>query len=174
VIYLAILLICVALVLGYAALRPNVFTIERSAEIAATPEEIFPLIEDFRQWPAWAPQDSSDPTLRRTYGNPAHGVGATSEWIGSPRSGQGKMTITATSPPSRITVAVDFVKPFKAHNINEFVLMPLGSVTSVTWSMHGTHVYLAKVIGIVVNMDTMMGSHFETGLARLKRLAESP
>ena len=33
--------------------------------------------------------------------------------------------------------------------------------------------YIAKIMGIFVNMDTMIGKDFETGLAALKAQAES-
>jgi hypothetical protein len=33
--------------------------------------------------------------------------------------------------------------------------------------------YIAKLIGVFVNMDTMIGVDFDTGLANLKAIAES-
>jgi hypothetical protein len=39
--------------------------------------------------------------------------------------------------------------------------------------MHGPTAYVARVIGIFVNMDKMIGKEFETGLANLKAVAET-
>jgi len=64
------------------------------------------------------------------------------------------------------------VKPFKAHNVNQFTLEPVGSSTKVTWTMEGTNVYPAKVMSLFVDMDRMMGKHFEAGLDNLKVIAE--
>jgi hypothetical protein len=38
--------------------------------------------------------------------------------------------------------------------------------------MNGPTPYLGKLIGVFVNMDTMIGKDFETGLANLKTIAE--
>jgi hypothetical protein len=48
----------------------------------------------------------------------------------------------------------------------------MNDMTRITWAMHGTNPYMAKVISIFVNMDHMLGKHFEAGLASLKTLSE--
>jgi hypothetical protein len=40
--------------------------------------------------------------------------------------------------------------------------------TKVTWSFDGSNVYMMKVMGLFMNMDHLMGKHFEDGLANLK------
>lgn len=82
------------------------------------------------------------------------------------------MTIMESTPPGKVVVKVDFVKPFTAHNVNEFTLEP-GPSTRVIWTMRGSNLYFMKLMGIFVNMDRMMGKHFETGLQNLKAAAES-
>ena len=49
--------ILAVLVVGIAfiASRPASFTVERSAEIAAPPEAVFALLNDFHQWGRWSP-----------------------------------------------------------------------------------------------------------------------
>jgi len=42
----------------------------------------------------------------------------------------------------------------------------------VTWTMDGASPYIGKLISVFVNMDTMIGKDFETGLANLKVIAE--
>jgi hypothetical protein len=82
------------------------------------------------------------------------------------------MEITDTSDPSRVTIKLDFIKPFEGHNVAEFSLVPQGDTTTVTWSMDGPSPYIGKLIGVFLNMDTMIGKDFETGLANLKAIAE--
>ena len=82
------------------------------------------------------------------------------------------MMITGSTMPHKITVTVDFVKPFEAHNVNEFTLEPSGTSTTVTWSMHGTNLFIMKLMSVVVSTDRMVGKHFETGLDNLKVAAE--
>ena len=42
----------------------------------------------------------------------------------------------------------------------------------MTWKWYGTNVYMLKVMSAFVDMDAMMGKHFEAGLGNLKALAE--
>ena len=51
-------------------------------------------------------------------------------------------------------------------------LEPRGDATTVTWAMDGPSPYIAKLMGIFFNMDTMIGKDFETGLANLKAVSE--
>ena len=167
-----ILALALVAVLVIASTKPNELSIRREVDIKAPPDRIFALINDFHNWPAWAPQDKSDPTMKRTFsGNPS-GKGAVSEWTGKGRAGSGRMEITESTVPSKITVKVDFARPFEAHNVNEFTLEPGADSTRVVWSMRGTNPFIAKAMSLFVNMDRMMGAHFEQGLQSLKTLCE--
>ena len=82
------------------------------------------------------------------------------------------MEITESSPPSKVTIKLDFVKPIEGHNTAEFTLEPKGDSTNVTWAMYGPSPYSAKLIGVFVSIDYMIGKELETGLANLKTVAE--
>ena len=82
------------------------------------------------------------------------------------------MEITGTSPDSKVTIKLDFMKPFEAHNTAEFALVPAGAITNVTWSMFGRQAYLMKVMSLFVSMDKLVGKDFEAGLANIKAIAE--
>jgi hypothetical protein len=86
------------------------------------------------------------------------------------------MSIIESTPAQRVVVKVDFVKPFAAHNLNEFILDPTFEprpATTVTWTMQSSNLYVMKLMSIFVNMDRVMGKHFETGLSNLKKAAEN-
>lgn len=163
-------IICGALAL--AATKPDMLSIQRETTIAAAPDKVFALIDDFHKWKEWAPQDRDDPSLVRTFSGASSGIGAVSNWQGKGESGKGRAEITESIRGQLVVVKVDFEAPFVAHNVNRFALSADGGGTHVAWSMHGTNPYIAKVMSLVVNMDTMMGKHFETGLANLKAVAE--
>lgn len=162
----------IAALLISAAARPSTLRVQRSLEIHAPAQKIFALIDDFHSWSRWAPQDKEDSTMTRTYSGPASGQGAVSDWDSKGSAGKGRMSITESVPPTKVAIEVDFVKPFHAHNINEFTLQPEGASTMVTWTMRGTNRYFMKVMGLFVNMDDVMGKRFETGLGNLKNAAE--
>ncbi|MEP6600222.1 MAG: SRPBCC family protein [Nitrospirota bacterium] len=171
IIALVVVFLIVAL-LVFAASKPDTFGVQRSASINAPPEKIFALINDFHSWGAWSPYEKLDPTMKRTYSGAANGKGSVYEWEGSGKVGVGRMEISETSPPSKVTLELDFVKPFKAHNVVDFTLKPTGDSTNVTWAMHGRTPYMAKVVHVFFDMDSMVGKDFEAGLANLKTIVE--
>ena len=156
----------------YAATRPDSFRVQRTTSIKAPPEKIFPLINDFQRWGAWSPYEKKDPTMKRTLSGAPSGKGAVYEWTGNKEIGQGRMEITETAAPSRVTLKLDFSRPFEAHNIVDFTLEPRGDSTQVTWAIHGPSPFMSKAMGIVLNMDKMIGTDFEAGLADLKAISE--
>lgn len=170
-IVLAILAL-IAIVLIYAATRPDTFRVERTARIAAPAAKIFPLIDDFHRWEAWSPYEKLDPGMKRTFGGAPAGKGATYAWEGNGKAGAGRMEITESTPSSKIAIKLDFIKPFEGHNVAEFTLQPQGDATQVTWAMHGPSPYIAKLMGLFFNMDQMIGKDFEAGLANLKTATE--
>ena len=109
-------------ILVFADTKPNTIQVTRSITIQAPAEKIFPLIDDFHHWPGWAPQDKEDPTMKRIYSGEESGAGAVSDWQGTGNTGKGRMTIVESAAPNKVVVRVDFVRPFVAHNVNEFVL----------------------------------------------------
>ncbi len=168
-----VVIVLIAALLIYAATKPDTFRVQRATRINAPPEKIFPLLNDFHSYGSWSPYEKLDPAMKRTYSGAANGKGAVYEWESSGKAGVGRMEITESSPPSRVTINLDFVKPFKAHNIVELTLDAQDGSTNVTWAMHGPLPYIAKVIHLFINMDSTVGKDFETGLANLKTVAES-
>lgn len=158
--------------LVYTATRPDSFRVERATTIKAAPEKVFPLIDDLNRWAAWSPWEKKDPAMKRTFGPTTSGKGALYAWDGNKDVGQGSMQIIESVPPSRIVIKLDFLKPFETHNQVEFSLEPQGDGTSVRWAMQGPVPYFAKIIHIFFDMDKMVGSDFEAGLADLKSIAE--
>lgn len=166
-----VLALGIGAVLIYAATRPDVFRVERRISVKAPPEKIHALIDDFAQWGAWSPYEKKDPAMKRTFSGPQAGKGAVYAWDGDKNIGAGRMEILE-SVPDRIVIKLDFVRPFEANNTAEFTMRPKGDATDVIWAMHGPNLFIGKVIGLFLNMDKMVGTDFEAGLADLKKTAE--
>jgi hypothetical protein len=94
------------------------------------------------------------------------------EWAGNRKAGQGRMEITYASPRSKVTIKLDFLKPFEGHNTTEFTLESKGSSTDVTWAMYGPQAYVAKIMSVFISMDSMIGKDFDSGLSNMKAIAE--
>ena len=167
-----VIVISIAALLIFAATRPDTFRVQRTTTIKAPPEKIFPLINDFHSWGPWSPYEKKDPAMKRTYSGSPNGKGSLYEWEGNNEVGKGRIEILESSPPFKVTLNLDMIKPIEGHNIVEFTLQTQGNAANVTWAMHGASSYPAKVMGIFINMDTMIGKDFEAGLANLKAIAE--
>lgn len=149
----------------------DTFRYERSITIAAPPERIAPLVEDLHAWTRWSPWDKLDPAMERSYSGAEKGVGAAYAWSGK-KAGAGSMRITAATP-AQITLALEFLRPFKAQNTVEFTFTPSEGGTRVTWAMSGPRTFMSKLFGLFMNMEKMIGKDFEAGLASLKAAAEA-
>jgi uncharacterized protein YndB with AHSA1/START domain len=161
-----------ALVLIYGAFQPGHFRVQRTVAIQAPPEKVFPLINDFHNWPAWSPWEKLDPHMKRTLSGPPSGPGAAYDWDGNNKAGKGRMEITDSVPDSKVGIKIDFIRPMEGSDAVEFTLQPNGAGTNVTWVMSGPLTFPGKVMTIFVSMDSLIGSDFDTGLAKMKAVAE--
>jgi sorbitol-specific phosphotransferase system component IIC len=82
------------------------------------------------------------------------------------------MEITEHTPPSKMTIKLDFIEPFATSNTTVFALQPQADGTLVTWTMTGPVPFMSKLMTVFVSMDAMIGPDFEKGLAQLKEVAE--
>lgn len=168
--YIALAIVVVVLLI--ASTKPATFRIERSTSIAAPPEAVYPLIDDFHHWGEWSPWERLDPNLKRTFSGAPSGKGAIYEWEGTPKVGSGRMEILQASAPESVKIQLDFLKPFEAHNTAEFTLRPDGSGTRVKWAMYGPNPLMMRVMKLFMNMEGMIGKDFDAGLANMKGAAE--
>ncbi|HEY0666110.1 MAG TPA: SRPBCC family protein [Gallionella sp.] len=172
--FIAILIIvAIVIILILARLKPDTFHVERSARIQAPPEKIFAYINDLRIWAAWSTWERMDPDMRKTFSEGSSGKGASYEWEGNRKVGHGRMTIVESVAPSRIVIQLDFFAPFEAHNMASLTLQAQGNGTLVTWAMYGPSPFIAKLFGVFVSMDRMVGKDFEDSLSNLKVIAEN-
>lgn len=162
----------VLVVLALAMTKPDVFRIERSVTINAPADKIYPLIEDFQEWPKWSPFENLDPQIKKTFSGEPRGLGAVYAWDGNSQAGKGRIEIIEASAPSKLGMTLDFERPFDCHNQVLFTLEPAGDGTKVTWEMFGPNLFMGKVMQVLFNTDAMVGSQFESGLAKLKAEAE--
>lgn len=148
------------------------FKVERSITVQAPAQSIYNEIADFHNWTGWSPWEDLDPNLSRTYSGASSGEGAVYNWSGNRKAGEGRMEITEVAEPTKVQVALDFLKPFKSSSVTTFALQPEGASTRVTWTMTGAKTLTTRLIGLFTSMDKMIGPDFEKGLARLKAVAE--
>lgn len=160
---LALLLIVVSFFL------PSEWRVERSTTIEASVEEIFPYLNNLKNWADWIPWD--DPTMVRTYEGPEEGVGAISQWR-SERWNAGLVEIEKSIPDHFVGYSVT-MGGGEFYLECSFELSPSGAYAEVSWSCWGEvgRHPIGKLLAL--GFDSMMGSDLEAGLANLKALVEA-
>jgi len=147
------------------------FEVTRETTIPASRAAVNALLVDFHRWREWSPWEDIDPALSRTYSGPDAGVGAVYEWVGNRKAGAGRMEITDAVEPSKVQIALQFLKPFKSQSTTTFDLVERDGDTNVTWRMVGPKTFMTRFMGVFMSMDKMVGKDFEKGLARLRDAA---
>ena len=170
---LRIVLLAIVVFLVYVNSRPSTFHVERSATIAAPADSLYPRLANFHAWDAWSPWAKLDPKMKQEFGGVDGAVGSNYSWSSAmDKVGQGRMTLTEVQPPSKVTIKLEFLKPFQSTNVCGFNLSPDAGGTKVTWTMDGPMNFMAKFMGLFMNMDKMIGPDFEKGLSSLKQQNE--
>jgi effector-binding domain-containing protein len=178
-----LLLAIVVLLLALAAVAfvlPDKAAAERSIVIDRPASMIYAMLDGYGRFNEWSPWAEKDPKTKYEYAGPARGVGAKMSWSSEQSDvGVGSQSITAVDPGKRVDTLLDF-GPMGTANAH-LVLSPEGAGTKVTWSfdtelplkLDGTFLYglIGRYMGL--SMDSMVGTEYERGLAKLKALMES-
>jgi Polyketide cyclase / dehydrase and lipid transport len=171
-IVLALAFIALILIVVVAG-QPGDFVVSRRIKIRAPAEQIFPHVNELRNWEPWNPWGKLDPNCHMTYSGPPAGVGASYAWSGNNKVGAGRNTITESVPNELVRLRLEFRKPMTATNTAEFTFQPDGDNTVVTWTMSGKNSFAGKLFGLILNCDKMCGNQFDKGLASIKSLVEA-
>ena len=161
--------VLIAAAVGVAFILPQHPHTQRETVIAASPDQVFAIVNDLSRWNDWAPWAKMDPDIKLDYPGPGKGVGAKMTWK-SAKLGDGSITITESTPFSQIETALDFDgNPATS----TFVFAPADGGTKVTWSFDSDAGMnpISRYFGLMV--DSMVGKDYETGLTSLKAMAES-
>lgn len=169
---LIVLVIGVILLLGVGLFLPGAAHVERSISIDAPPSTVFGLVNGFREFNQWSPWFDRDPEAQYTYAGPDSGVGAKMSWTSDqPDVGSGSQEIVASEPYGSVRMILDFGEQGIADSY--FELVPGDTGTRVTWGFDtelGRNP-IARYFGLF--FDSLIGPDYESGLANLKKLAES-
>jgi hypothetical protein len=163
----------IAIILIVASFQSDDLSVSRSATIAASPDAVFKVVNDFRQWDNWSPWSKLDPKMTKTLEGPPEGVGAKYHWSGNNEVGEGTTSLVESKSPEKVGMKLEFVRPFKGTSDVQFTFAPEGTGTKVTWAMQSKKPFLGKVIGLFMDCEKMCGDQFSEGLANLKKLVES-
>jgi len=150
------------------------YRVERTVKIDACYGDIYAKISDFHSWNEWGPWAINDPSCEYLYEGEMAAVGMKSIWNGEPDiTGSGSMTCTEISDAG-IIFDLDFVTPHQSTSKGSMLMEQAEDGINVTWSSYGQFSgFMEKIfMGVLMDMDEMMGPMFEQGLGDLKILVE--
>ncbi|MES2824685.1 MAG: SRPBCC family protein [Pseudomonadota bacterium] len=169
-IILLVVAVAIMLIFILAFAKPAIFRVVRIADIKASPESIFALLNDFHRWQAWSPWERMDENLQREYSGSVSGAGMKYAWQGNKKVGKGNMEVVESQPSSMLKIQLNFIEPFVSSNIVVFTLVPQGETTQITWLMEGPYHFISKLISVFVDMDKMVGKNLEAGLNNMNEV----
>jgi hypothetical protein len=167
---IAVLVLIIAAI-AVIVTRPTNYRIQRHAQINAPAGVVFSIINDLRRWGEWSPYHKRDPNMKKTLEGPSAGPGAIYTWNGNNEVGEGRLTIVESKPGELVSMRLEFSRPFNATNQVKFRLEPSEAGTRVSWIMDAQNNFMTKAMSLFMDMDKMVGTDFEQGLANLNIVA---
>ena len=160
------------LVIGYAATLPEDYVIAREQTIKASPEVLFPWINNSKKSDEWMPWMESDPQIKMTYSGPEEGVGSKASWTSPGDMGDGEALIIESIPNQTVKTQLTYTKPMEMTQLATISLKQVPEGTTVRWEVSGKNPLIGRIFCLIMNMDKMIGDEFEKGLANLKSKVE--
>ena len=155
------------------ATRDENYRVERSVSVQATPEKVFAVLSDFRQFEHWSPWEKHDSAMQKEFSGEPGEVGSSYSWSGNKKVGQGQMTVVDVQPNQGVDLRLEFFKPFASICTARWAVATEGDHTIVTWTMRGKNsTFMNKLFALLLNVPKMLARDFDAGLARLKTHCE--
>src|SRR4051812_43171030 len=112
--------VLVVALIGLIATRPATYRVTRSALIAAPPSIAYAQVADFHRWEAWSPWAKLDPDMLSSYAGRDGTVGASYDWKGNDKVGEGRMTLIEARPAQSVAIRLEFLKPWTSTSTTRF------------------------------------------------------
>jgi hypothetical protein len=164
--------VVVALFLGYVSTRPSHFRWERSGDINAPPEKIYPYLTQFKLGSQWSPYEKDDPNMKKSYSGADGTVGSAMDFE-SKTSGAGRLEILEMLPNQSVKIRLLMTKPMAADHLVEYQLSSNGASTHFTWVFSGEFGFLGKLVSVFIDCEKMTTDQIDKGINNLKTLIES-
>ncbi len=158
-----ILALLAAVFVTVGILLPGTVEVTRSIQVSATPEAVFPLLDDLRAWTEWTPWGDVESRLE----GPATGPGARRVWD-DPRVGSGSLTIAASRPPH----SVDYVAEVEGGALRfdgRITVVSNGTGSLVTWTERADLGWNPLLGWTALNLEESQGQQLQESLERLRQ-----
>lgn len=150
---------------------PQKSHVERTVEISAPAEKIYPYLANPKLFGEWSPWSQIDPNMKVEYIGAESGMGAGMSWQSElPSVGNGSWMIKQAVENESLNVDMDFGDQGTATSF--FKLNPNAGKTQVTWGFDTDAGMNPVMRWMGLLMDKMVGTEYEKGLLELKGIVE--
>lgn len=154
-------------------LIPSKWDVTSSVVIHASPERIYPLVSNFKEWEKWSPWNASkDATLEYVYSGPESGVDARQDWT-SKKMGSGWMELTSARPQKGIAYDLHInTNQTQSTLYGSIIFAPADGGTKVIWTDKGDSGknIINRWMSLMIKL--MLKKDIDKGLSGLKARAE--
>jgi hypothetical protein len=151
---------------GVGFLLSGQWTAERARMLEATPEVIFPYLEDLEEWKHW----SSMAQVEGQLSTPPRGPGATLTWD-DPQWGAGRFELLSVEPLQWVEYRVS-VEDGSMETRGRIQLVQGADGTTLTWREQGDFGWNPLLSYFALGMERMQGDELDKALDRLQELVE--
>jgi len=153
-----------------AAMQPDEVYLERSVTVAATPQDVRPLLDNYRNFVKWSPWTDLDPEQAVEFSD-GSGPGSWYSWNGNDEVGEGRMDLLEEND-GEVIHKLTFLRPMEDDATTRMLYAAEGDGTKVTWTFEDTATFGFKVFSLFGDFEGMLGGDYESGLANLAELGE--
>jgi hypothetical protein len=165
--------IVVSGLLIYAFFKSPEMNVAQELLINATPDAIFPYINDLKKSFTWLTWLDDDPDAGINYSGSSEGVGAVASWKSTGHMGVGTAEVVKSIPNRSVQMKLIYIKPMAMSQLAEISLTSSNRGTLAHLSMKWNNPYILRLMCIFVSMDKLMSASFVKGLLNLKQLVEN-
>ena len=166
VIVAGILALLAASFLIVGILLPGSVEVRRTVEIAASPETVFPFVNDLQAWTEWTPWGEVD----SRFDGPVAGTGARRVWD-DPALGSGSLTLLDAQPPARVDYLVE-IEDAAIRFEGTISIEASGAGSLVSWTERADLGWNPILGWTALTLDESQGLQLSESLEQLKRLVE--
>lgn len=163
----------IGIFLAYVAMQSNHYEIAREITVQASAEKIFPYINNSHKTFEWMPWKEMDSKMSMRFEGPDEGVGSRSIWESEGKMGHGSAEVVESVANAFVKTRLEYTKPMSMSQIAQISLAPEDGVTRVVWMVSGENTFISRLFCFFMDMDKVVGTQFEKGLATLKSQVEA-
>ncbi len=168
--YIIIIAIAAFVGLGMIAvgLMPTGYSVSRQIEVNASPERVYGLVANVKEWSSWYPMYRTEPLGEYLYAGKVQEAGSSIRFKGLD-IGQGEVLITQVNPPLSVSARKEIKTPETLLVSYEWSVaeMEAGKVL-LTWTEHGS----ARFPWQRSRAISRAAPYLEQGLSQLKEVSE--